>query len=77
MDTVKKISLNEEKIFHELNFLSEDLELRGAVQDCVRAQKKASKETLKTLFKSDPQAVEKVAGWLVLLCLNIGDPHRW
>lgn len=61
MDNAQKISLNEKKIFHELHFLSEDPELRGAVKDCVAAQKKASEETLKTSFKPEPRAAREVS----------------
>ncbi len=62
MDTLKKISLNDEQIFHELNFLGGDPELIHAIKDCVKAQKEASREKLTTVFKPEPRASHEVSG---------------
>ena len=62
MDTHRKISLNDKKIFHELNFLGEDPELIRAVKECVKAQKEASKDALKTTFKPQARASYEVSG---------------
>ena len=61
MGTVEKISLNDKKIFHELESLNGDKELFQAVKDCVQAQRRAAGEVLQTSFQPEPGASEKVS----------------
>ncbi len=57
----EKISLNDKKIFHELDSLNGDRELARAVRGCAQVQRKAAGQTLKTTFKPESGASEKVS----------------